>query len=372
MAKDFKKKVLLFENSPSDMLNSRFLYALFLKEKGFDVYLSCDHTEKLLEKSNENDFNFFEIKNVKSMNPITILKSIFHMSKIIRKEQIDLIHCYRFHPILIGTIAGVLTRTKVINHITGLGTYFSNKGIKNLIISKIIKFVYTVNNKIFKVVTIVQNPDDKIDLNLNCHIIKGSGVDQKKFKVNLNKENELNKNYNLTFFFASRLLKSKGVLNLCEAFKNYQDNTTKKVLLVIAGEPDYKNPDSISRKEYENIKRIENIQILGKVTNVNEYIDMATCSIFPSVYREGIPRFLIESLAMKKPIITTNTPGNKEAFNNNGVLMNGNKEEDILKAFLEFEKLDIIQMKENSEKLYKKELRNEVVFPKMLETYSSL
>jgi len=41
-------------------------------------------------------------------------------------------------------------------------------------------------------------------------------------------------------------------------------------------------------------------------------IQESTCVVLPSYYREGVPRSLLESASMGKPIITTNNVGCKE------------------------------------------------------------
>tara|TARA_B110000027_G_scaffold132562_1_gene158970 strand:+ start:510 stop:653 length:144 start_codon:yes stop_codon:yes gene_type:complete len=42
-----------------------------------------------------------------------------------------LIHFYRLQPNIIGTfIAGIFTKAKIVNHVTGLGLAFTNKTFK--------------------------------------------------------------------------------------------------------------------------------------------------------------------------------------------------------------------------------------------------
>jgi glycosyltransferase involved in cell wall biosynthesis len=71
------------------------------------------------------------------------------------------------------------------------------------------------------------------------------------------------------------------------------------------------------------IQGYENIKFLGKQSDIPEIISLADVSILPTYYREGTPRFLLESMAMKKPIITTKMPGCDHLIHNNenGILI---------------------------------------------------
>lgn len=53
------------------------------------------------------------------------------------------------------------------------------------------------------------------------------------------------------------------------------------------------------------------INYLGYVSDVRSIIHKANCIVLPS-YHEGLSRVLMESLALQRPIITTNIPGCRE------------------------------------------------------------
>jgi len=59
-----------------------------------------------------------------------------------------------------------------------------------------------------------------------------------------------------------------------------------------------------------NFKLYAEEQIIIK-ENVRPFYCMANCVVLPSYYREGVPRVLLEAMAMEKPIITTDAPGCK-------------------------------------------------------------
>ena len=224
-----------------------------------------------------------------------------------------------------------------------------------------------------KAKTVVQNSDDKNDLGLNCIVIKGSGTNENLFNNEVKASKKIIErfsNYDQIFLFASRLLKSKGILNLVDAFLEYNRKTKVKSILIIGGIPDRGNPDSISENEYNNIKKLESIYLTGMIDNVNEYIALSTCSIYPSMYREGVPRFLIESLAMSKPIITTNTPGNKETYSDNGIIMNNNSVKLIFDSFCKFEELNTKLLEQKSYELYLNEFSQKIIYNQLIKLYS--
>lgn len=363
-------KIILFENSATDVLISRITYAKYLKNRGFDVTVVCQFNESLASKCSLIGIEYFVLNNIKSLNPFWIVFNIIKIYQYAVRNNITHIHCFRFHPILIGSLACIGTKVKVINHITGLGTYFLKKTLKDKFVASLIKFFYRFSSRVLKSHVIVQNPDDKLELSIKCQVIYGSGVDESRFNQKIPANLMITSKYSSfdqIFLFASRLLKSKGILNLVQAFSYFQKSTKQKVALIIAGLPDPGNPDSISERQYQDIGRIENIYTVGRVDNVNDYLKIATFSVFPSVYREGVPRFLIESLAMAKPIITTNTPGNKEVFYENGILINGNTEKEILKSFHDIQLLNYHDACLNSKLLFDQKFSQKIIYRQLFE-----
>ena len=65
------------------------------------------------------------------------------------------------------------------------------------------------------------------------------------------------------------------------------------------------------------------IQWLGHRTDVRELLMKAHIVAFPSYYREGVPKSLIEASAIGRPIITTNSVGCKDVVEDgvNGFLI---------------------------------------------------
>jgi N,N'-diacetylbacillosaminyl-diphospho-undecaprenol alpha-1,3-N-acetylgalactosaminyltransferase len=62
---------------------------------------------------------------------------------------------------------------------------------------------------------------------------------------------------------------------------------------------------------------------LGHRSDIPSILSISDIFVLPSIYREGIPRVLLEAAAMKLPIVTTNSPGCKEVVENgvNGFLV---------------------------------------------------
>ncbi|WP_104699922.1 glycosyltransferase [Helicobacter marmotae] len=86
----------------------------------------------------------------------------------------------------------------------------------------------------------------------------------------------------------------------------------KRRKFYLLGACDVPNPSSISKAQIDIWEKAGIVHYLGQVEDVREFIASACCVVLPSFYKEGVPRSLLEAMAMGKPIITTNIAGARE------------------------------------------------------------
>ena len=82
--------------------------------------------------------------------------------------------------------AGIFTKSKVVNHITGLGMAFNHSSFKYKLLQTITIALYRFNYFLFKPVFIFQNNYDIKDLGLRkkSFCVKGSAVNEVRFNSN--------------------------------------------------------------------------------------------------------------------------------------------------------------------------------------------
>ena len=71
------------------------------------------------------------------------------------------------------------------------------------------------------------------------------------------------------------------------------------------------NPACILEQELSAWIKQGDIEYLGKLKDVRPAIESSSVYVLPS-YREGMPRTVLEAMAMGRPIITTDAPGCRE------------------------------------------------------------
>lgn len=242
-------------------------------------------------------------------NPIKDIYYFISLFRLIAKEKPDIVLGYTTKPIIYGSIAARLAGTReIISMVTGFSYVIENRSFEAYLFRKIFKWLNTLGFRSSTKV-IFQNPDDlkecinsRLVEECKCTLINGSGVNLDRFKFN---QIEV-KN---TFLMIGRLLKDKGVIEYLEAArivkKRYPD--AKFILLG----PFDTNPNSLN---YESIKPFveENIiEYVGEQKDVRPYILECSVKVLPS-YHEGIPRSVLEAMAMGRVIITTDAPGCRE------------------------------------------------------------
>ena len=376
-------KIALVENFGSDFYGARLRYALFLQKLGHEV-IAIVPNDGYTEKIRNAGINTIAIDiDIRERSLSAMLKFGQKLGKIFRKEKFDVIHLYRMQPNIIGTSFAFFNspKSKIINHITGLGVAFTKTSYKYKLVQKIVKFAYKFNSRVFNAQLIFQNIEDKLELGNDEKflVIKGSAVDEDRFKpidiINTQTKNELMEKYHFsgtfTLIFVSRLLKQKGLDDLVNAVNDINKEADKKINLMIVGWIDPSNPDSFSEEEITAYSKLPNVAYLGKRNDIDQLIAMADAAVLPTFYREGTPRFLLEAMAMAKPILTTDMPGCNHLVKNkqNGVLVEPRNKEAIVEGLRFLLKADTKQLGVNSEKIYKTEFSEHVVYNNLLSSY---
>ncbi|MDH0673402.1 glycosyltransferase family 4 protein [Empedobacter sp. GD03861] len=376
-------KIALIENFGSDFYGARLRYALFLQNLGHEV-IAIVPNDGYADKIKEAGITTIALDiDIRQRSLGAMLSFGFQLGKIFKREKFDIIHLYRMQPNIIGTPFAYWygKKVKIVNHITGLGVAFTKDSSKFNLIKSIIKSLYNINNSIFRAQLIFQNEEDKKELgnHSSFQVIKGSAVNEDRFNTTIQPSakllEQLKKEYHLTegktLIFVSRLLKQKGLSYLIEAINQINQSESQKINLLIAGWIDPNNPDSFTETEIKHYGGQEGVIFLGKRNDINDIIALADIAVLPTYYREGTPRFLLEAMAMGKPILTTDMPGCNHLVkdNKNGVLVQPQSTEEILKGLQYLLKADLEKMGYESNKLYLEEFSEDVVYNQILNLY---
>ena len=363
-----KKKIILNANTLFAIYNFRNNLMKELEKKGYEV-ICLGNKDGSAEQIIKNGWKYIDIKmDRRGRNILSDLKLFVLYLKIFREEKPNYILNFTIKPNIYGTLAAKLTGIPVINNVTGLGDIFDTESLT----SKIVKVLYKISFKFPKKV-FFQNDDDLniflsnklIDKKI-CDRLPGSGVEVSRF-IPLKKEREDNKK---VFLFLGRISNKKGVRIINEVSKiltfKYPNIEFQLLGKIYTDEEGH-----ISKEELLSWEKESNIKYIGTSRDVRQQIKEADCIIFPSFYREGVPRALIEAASMAKPILTTDNVGCRDIVEDgyNGYLAKPNDIESMVEIVEKFLRLDENKQKimgNNGRKKVLKEFDERIVIEKYI------
>lgn len=350
------KKIILNANNGFVLYNFRFNLMKALEKKGFKVICMAG-VDSSVEDIKKNNWEFINSNlDRRGTNILNDLKLFLFYLKTFRKEKPEYILNFTIKPNIYGTLAAKLAGVPVINNVTGLGDIFDTENLT----SKIVKVLYKISFRFPKRVFFQNNDDLEIFLNnklINkkiCDRLPGSGVEVNRF-IPLEKERKDDKK---VFLFLGRISNKKGVRIINEVSKiltpKYPD-----IEFQLLGKIYIDEDGHISKEELSKWEKESNIRYIGTSKDVRQEIKEADCIIFPSFYREGVPRSLIESASMGKPILTTNNVGCRDIVEDgyNGYLAKPNNIESMVEVVEKFLSLDEEKQKEMGKNGREKVLR---------------
>ena len=273
-------------------------------ELGYSVFIISNKLPEIEYKG--INFRTFSIER-SSTSIIKNLKSLMELKTIIKEISPDIIHSVTLKSILLSNLVLLFDKkVKKVNAVSGMGYLFTSSRVSIALYG--LKFILRALIKFGKPHFIFQNIHDlkefkKLCLKDNFSIIKGSGVNKDEFDYTPQKTN---KKINITF--TGRILKDKGVVDLIKAIELLPDYLKSKITVNLFGKIDKENPAHIGEDQLKNLLIPDLIFWHGHSNNIKNHLIDSDIYCLPS-YREGLPKSIIEVMAIGRPILTTTAPG---------------------------------------------------------------
>lgn len=247
------------------------------------------------------------------MNPIRDAGTTVALARAFRRFRPDAVFVYAVKPVIYGSLAARLARVPLrVAMITGTGSAFSGgETRKRRLVSWLVRRLYWVGLSGVHVV-FFQNPDDEglfrslgIVGRRRQRILRvgGSGVDLTRFSPSPLPGGPP------TFLLIGRVIRDKGVAEYVEAATIVR-RTHPDARFQLLGPLDV-NPSAISQAELDGWVATGAIEYLGRTPDVRPNLAAAHVCVLPS-YGEGMPRSVLEAMAMGRPAIVTDVPGCRE------------------------------------------------------------
>jgi glycosyltransferase involved in cell wall biosynthesis len=279
------------------------------------------------------DYTHFHLN--RQANPLSDLVTIRQLVSIFQRSKPHIVHTFDTKPGVWGTLAARLAAVPVIvGTVTGLGSLYANENLT----TRIIRSAYQTLQKLachFSDLTIFQNRDDArqfitagVVLAQKATVILGSGITTESFapdrisdleRMGLKAELGIQSD-EITVTMISRVIRSKGVLEFMAAAQQVCPHYPNVRFLLI-GPEDKDGIDRLNPAELDQLSRA--VIWPGLRRDIPALLAISDIFVFPSAYREGIPRVLLEAASMELPIVTTDSPGCNEVVENgvNGLLV---------------------------------------------------
>ena len=266
-----------------------------LKRRGHNVIVASNGGAYVKELEADN-IHHYKVP-LQNKNPINVIKGVMELKRIIKDENIDIVHSHaRIPSFILGKLHKIMgfpfvtTAHWVFTTKYGL-KYITNWGEKTVAVSEDIKQYLMDNYKV---------PESNIRVTIN-------GIDTDKFSADTECEDikaELGiKDTDTVITYISRMDESRSLAakQLIEGVEELSSKIENLKVIIVGGGDDFENVKAMTDRVNTRLKR-EVIVLTGARTDINKLI--APCKLFI-----GVSRSALEAMAAKKPVIIAGNEG---------------------------------------------------------------
>jgi glycosyltransferase involved in cell wall biosynthesis len=292
-----------------------------MREVADEFELMAAGSNPVLAKAfDEAGFPYHHYLLNRGMNPFADLRSLIHLRRLLRELEPDIVHTFATKPSVWGRLAAFSVGVPiVIGTLPGLGSLYATHTPKALFARSIAAWLQSLASSCSDV-TIMQNRRDAVEVAERgivppdrIEIIASSGIRTEAFSpqaVPAGARERIRSELGaadgtVVVTMVSRVIRSKGVLEFAEAAR-LKDAHSKSLFVLVGGT----DPDSFDRLSAGELDTLSgSLKWLGRRDDVPEILAGSDVFVFPSFYREGVPRVLLEAASMGLPLVSTQVPG---------------------------------------------------------------
>lgn len=250
------------------------------------------------------------------LNPLADLQLTAELARALRDLRPTHMLSYFLKPVIYGTVAGRIARVpRRTALVEGLGFAFSQgdgtdalkRTVARTLVTGLLRASLPSAHRV-----VVLNRDDEQFLGSSCGVdpgrithIDGIGIDLADYAPAPQHTTPL------TFTLAARLIREKGVVDFVEAARIVKARAPN-VRFLLLGEPD-EGTNAVSRGDLEGWVSEGLVDWPGRLADVRPALRETSVFVLPSAYGEGLPRSIMEAMAMARPVITTTAPGCRDS-----------------------------------------------------------
>ncbi len=272
------------------------------------------------------------------VNPLRDIRLFVDLYRAFRFLKPDIVHTMTIKPNTYGAIAAWLAGVpKTLALVCGAGNAFSKSpGWRQAILRSIASWLYWVAGKTTERVWFL-NPDDRslfVERRLirphQAVLTRGCGINIDHYSpqvpdaetlIACRNELKLLPSTTVVLLVMLRIIWSKGVKEFVEASEIVRRRGLQ-VKFILVGRLDPGTTDAVP-EEYIRSNASSHFMHVDFRPDIKPITAIADVVTLPSYYPEGVPRVLLEALAMGKPIVTTDSVGCREVVDEgkNGFLL---------------------------------------------------
>jgi glycosyltransferase involved in cell wall biosynthesis len=245
-------------------------------------------------------------------NPFADLSSLLRLRQLFLQLRPDLVLARAGKAVIYGAGAARLAGVPhIFAMITGLGyAFIEGRELKRRILRQVTTRLFRASLAGCEAV-LFQNRDDLDEFRRTGIVVAGkrliqvdgSGVDTMHYGFSPVPPGPP------TFLLIARLLRDKGIVEYVEAAKRLRtEHPNARFCLLGPMDP---NPAGLSADILDRWRAEGVIEYLGEAADVRPHLRTCTVYVLPS-YREGMPRTVLEAMAIGRAIVTTDAPGCRE------------------------------------------------------------